>query len=385
MRGRRFERLRKIGITRDRLAAVLLICGIQATIYYVEHVLGKPLPLKIHPGEVLLLVACLLHGIGRATRTHPCFDGEYLAWLRTTPWTSAKPLPQGPVHLVWEDAVIMSFFAIVSLILPAFVVPKLILTAFAAYLAVITLSLWITDASGHGYLCALGLGFVVLYLKRAEIALAICLIVYVIAFLGLRRSLANLSWALLTLPRAKEDLLKKFRQAQIGWPYQRIMADVSRNRLVNSADAVLCVLLGAFWLYACASLAFNPAQRQVLLALVLCFAPLITSLVRLSIYTLGYVSPISFWGRLFTLRPLVPRYDVVFLTPLLAVACGIAALAAFWGRVPDEITLLVPAAVAILVNLLGPPGLRRWRLTGGHRLVAASEIKTNKQLYVEAS
>ncbi|MEO1237635.1 MAG: hypothetical protein AAFX76_12680 [Planctomycetota bacterium] len=49
----------------------------------------------------------LAYGFQRARGTHPLSRPGYAGWLATTPWTSSRPLPFGPVLLTWFDAAVV--------------------------------------------------------------------------------------------------------------------------------------------------------------------------------------------------------------------------------------------------------------------------------------
>src|SRR5262249_55837152 len=55
--------------------------------------------------------AALVYAVFRLLRFHPACNPAYSAWLEMSPWTAAKPLPVGPVHLVWQDAVVVGSLA----------------------------------------------------------------------------------------------------------------------------------------------------------------------------------------------------------------------------------------------------------------------------------
>ena len=57
--------------------------------------------------DKLVLLACLLYGGFRVVAFHPLFQPAYRQWLATTPWTSRQPLPLAPVHIVWQDVVVL--------------------------------------------------------------------------------------------------------------------------------------------------------------------------------------------------------------------------------------------------------------------------------------
>ncbi len=57
-----------------------------------------PLQLRVRPGWACLIGGSALLGLHRAIAFHPYFHGDYLRWLKSTPWTVRKPLPAGPMR-----------------------------------------------------------------------------------------------------------------------------------------------------------------------------------------------------------------------------------------------------------------------------------------------
>ncbi len=82
----------------------------------------------------------------------------------------------------------------------------------------------------------------------------------------------------------------------------------------------------------------------------------------------GRLPPISLWGRVRTLRWIIPGYDQIFLAPLsIFVVETVADLAR------KHFDLLVVAPVSVFLTLLIAfnmgPTLRNWHTTGKHRMV----------------
>src|SRR5436190_19696300 len=64
--------------------------------------------------KIMLCSAAGLYAAFRLLRFHPaCYPG-YAGWLKQTPWTPDRPLPLGPVHPVWQDAVILALIGAVA-------------------------------------------------------------------------------------------------------------------------------------------------------------------------------------------------------------------------------------------------------------------------------
>jgi hypothetical protein len=94
-----------------------------------------------------------------------------------------------------------------------------------------------------------------------------------------------------------------------------------------------------------------------------------------------HLPPISLWGRICTLRWIVPRYDQMFVSPLTAF---LVAILAPFGLVrmglPLEIALPSALSLVLWVVLAMGPSLRHWRLTGAHRIVP---FMLGKQQFIE--
>jgi energy-coupling factor transporter ATP-binding protein EcfA2 len=89
---------------------------------------------------------------------------------------------------------------------------------------------------------------------------------------------------------------------------------------------------------------------------------------RLLIYVPGYQSPISFWERICTFRLIIPSYDQVCAGPIYSLAGGFLVLN--YVLLPIDVRYPLAGGVAVLLALISPPRLRRWRLIGQHHLGA---------------
>ena len=105
-------------------AGILLTYALVYTIFEglvlaMEWRLGAPIRgMAGRPGVLLPLLAAALYGGFRVIAFHPVYRPKYRAWLESTPWTSGKPLPVGPVSLVWEDGVVLSLLCLLHLVQP---------------------------------------------------------------------------------------------------------------------------------------------------------------------------------------------------------------------------------------------------------------------------
>jgi hypothetical protein len=369
-------RYRQVAPTLDRTAVLVAsFCAFEGGIYLLERrniPIGAALPFR--PGAAILFVATAMHGLFRAFGLHPIWNGEYLSWLKLTPWTSRKPLPMGPVELIWADGVFVGGLLLLSATLPQPRAMQLLNVFLLCHLAGLTLTLWLTRTPAFGYTAAFGLGLALRWWHQPMACLAAATAVYMLAYEGLRRGFARFPWDPVNLKKLNPstDMSKGVEQAEpCGWPYDQIMRDLDTERRISPLDAVLGCMLATWWLFVITSLIDNPNGRVGALAVALGAATVGGSIARLGIYVQGYQSPLKLWARIVTFRLIIPGYDQVFVAPLCTLLVGPIALGALAAaRLPVEIAFSTATGLALLVALIAPPRLRRWRLTGRHRMVA---------------
>jgi hypothetical protein len=411
MRRRRFTRFRQVAPPLPRTLAFLVgFIVIEGFLLYLEQ---NNIPigarLRVRPGAVILLLACVQHGIVRVTSYHPAWNEEYRKWLIRTPWTNEKPLPLGPVELVWEDGVAIGSIIMLSRVLPEPRAAQLLCAFLLSNLAALVVTFWLTRTRAIGYAASFGLGLAVWYWQQPWICLGVATPVYVLAYEGLRRGLDR-------LPRdssryrpgipgiiiaAEADSEKSKSNASLdrfmngdpttlgltgapcGWPYDRLMREVLRDRTISHWDATIGCALGGWWVHVGASFIPDRQNRLGVLLIGLMITTTICHLLRLGIYIQGYQSPLSLWGRIATTRWIIPGYDQVYIAPLatLFVGAATAGLSVVCGLPPD-VGITAGLATTALVALIAPPRLRRWRLTGHHHIVVASSAR--KPFFVEA-
>jgi hypothetical protein len=339
---------------------------------------------ETRPGLVIVVVAATAYGVYRVAAFHPSFRPDYRAWLERTPWTSRKPLPVGPVSWVPEDLLIVGVFAVLASInehprVDPVVVATLPLMSYAALL---TVALFATGAWGFGYALAFALGLAVWLGPNRWAFLASAVGVNLIGLVGLRRSLARFPWSL----ERQEEVWQSLREAcgekrndwqyRCGWPFDRLLRDPSEPLRIGLADALLVSMLAGWWLFALTAQVPDPRDRDFLRFFAVLIGTGFFSVFRLFLYCAGYASPISLWGRIVTFRWIVPGYDRVFVGPVCTFLTGMLGLVAFltW-KLPGDSALPACFALTLFVALSCPPSLKRWRLTGRHRVVFGLQQK----------
>jgi hypothetical protein len=333
------------------------------------------MPVDFFVGNLLLHLGVLVYAAHRVFSFHPAFSSAYHNWLATTPWTSRQPLPVGPIHLVTQDFLILAFLAGLAWMRhPLVSPPGLILEFLIVYVLSLAVSFSVLKMPWFAYAIAFGLGLVAFLAPRLWLALAIAAAIYVVAYLGLRRALDNfedwdLGWMdeqpMLSL--SQEKGLDRLRRKILGWPYDSIRPQEVAPSITYRDGTMLSLLIG-WWFFVIVS--YVPSDHRFEVGCVLAgFACQFTVFARLAAYCWGYAPPINVWGRIFTLRWIIPGYDQVFLAPLATI--GVTA-GGIWAQrhlnAPAGIAAPLTIAAIFLFTLNGAPTLKRWRLTGNHRL-----------------
>ncbi len=345
---------------------------------------------------VILGSAAVLYAFFRLWRFHPKCSPAYCAWLEQSPWTASKPLPLGPIHLVWQDAIVIGALAALAH-WHAHASPTVPLIAFGmTYLCVLNLLLAMT----RRWTSCLVLGFLwpTLLLPGAKgwPAIAVITAIIVVLWHGVRASLRafprgfsqtstnpmgqrpssllqmQLDVRIPVLSSASFDTSTK----AIGWPYL-VLSPKAESPSVSTRTSFFLGLLVGWWTYCLSILA-----EDALIPGFILFLGIILAGMRLLVYCKNVATPFNIWGRFATGRLVVPGFDRVFVTPL-----GVIALAILGGalmrRMGEESQA---AAGAGMVGLLwfvlfaGGPTLRNWLLTGQHRYGAPRLLSTKQPL-----
>ena len=96
------------------LAAAFVFLGGQCGPLLIEWIVGIPLfSMRLEGDNKTGLVAlsgflAAMYAFYRVWTFHPALRPGYCQWLCGTPWTSRKALPLGPVHLVWQDLLLLA-------------------------------------------------------------------------------------------------------------------------------------------------------------------------------------------------------------------------------------------------------------------------------------
>ncbi len=376
---RLFSRFRLVAPPGWAVAVFLVFfMAFEGLIRYSER-FGMPWPVPFRPGWSCLIFASVMLGFYCAVAFHPFFQGDYLRWLKSTPWTVRKPLPAGPVDLVLEDSLAIGALMCLSLTQPGGGSIEVLNAFLFTHAAILVRTFWRTAVPGFGYCGALFLGFVPRLWAQPWIDLAVLTSIYLFVHEGLWRSLARFPWPTEGVLDDQYPGVRIEREygPSCGWPYDRFHRDVRMARGIGRGDAILISMLTGWWFFALG--AWIPTQWLSTFLFSLAIALLMR---RSVLYFQGYESPISVGGRIATFRWIIPGYDqaalFIVLTPLaIAMMIGLT----MYLQMDRYQTIPAFAALLVLIALTTPPKLRRWRLTGQHRLVHA--IHKTSQEYVQ--
>lgn len=322
-----------------------------------------------------LIVGTLCYGAWRAIVFHPLDRPGYEKWLAATPWTSRKPLPLGPVHLVLQDVVLVACVVAVAWIFGdrwAVHLPALFL---GIYLALLGRTLFYTSAWQWGYGVTFGLGLMAWLWHDLAACFIATLATYSVGYLGLRRSLACFPWDskwtqdLRSMAGMSTDA-QRLPRSQYGWPFGRLApTSPALDFHVPLHHAFLMSLLAGWCTFIVISLTPNLEDERKKFLIIVPVVASFASILRLLLYSDGYWAPISLFGRLATGRWLIWRYDQVFLAPVLTLVAGFS-LPMIASALTLDPLFAAPIGIAVVLFIcLGTgPSLKAWRLTGGHRI-----------------
>jgi hypothetical protein len=328
---------------------------------------GMPTPRQTMTVRLLyLVIASLVYAICRATAHHPLCSIRYCQWLCRTPWSIDKPLPLGPVHLVWGDLVILMVLTLMAYFNTPFAL-FLMTGPVIIFLSVYLIIHWLTLGTQQVRIVLVSLfvaPFAVYPFRNPYIVVTVLVALYVLCYIALQRFLRDFPWNTKYWKADPVQELRKqaIRQRVIGWPFKFL--NVHEAPGISVRAALVLTLLLTWWLHVIRWTVDKPYHLALLLLFV-CLA----ALVRTMTYIGTYWPPISLLGRICTGRLIIPQYDKVFLAPICVVLAGTMLPFALAGMSPVwSFELSFFATLFLALSL--PPKLRDWRLTGPHRIPA---------------
>lgn len=374
---------------------MLIECGYLLKVWFIGGVGGDEFFRGLRLGW--LLFCAVSYGSYRIVAFHPAADSQYRRWLELSPWTADKPLPGGPLQLVPQDLVVICGLCLL-LRTPSLVtlyIPTAFLFSYQMMLA------FFARMIGHwklAYLIGFALGLVALLVRQPEAAFAAADGCFIIGRIAVNHALRSFPWVLpwqADMPSLKA-IADEEKRRRLGWPYDQ-MTPKSPERVISHCDGICVPLLIGWWWFVILSLL--PMESKCVACFLAILGTFLGFFVRITPYVASHRSPLSFFGRVFTLRWIIPSYDKIVVAPIAALIVSVALqFTALWMLEPNPMRwAAVNPSPAIIVStsgivlslmllLVSGPVLESWRMAGKHRIVfdlAANEKVGKADQFIE--
>ncbi len=406
-----------------------------------EAVVGNGLRL------ILIAGAAVVWGVARVRRS-ALSHMAYADWLATTPWTSARALPFGPVRLRRTDAGVVAGLGVlltVGLLWPGSgeQIEQVGERPWAFAAGLTWISEWVA-ATVHPWLGAwvfLTVPLVILFLlpyvfvsaialndrpweRRVALALlpwmifpqlellralGVLAVAAVVVDQGQRAALRGLPYRAMDIERSPRMRDAVTASVTVGKafggvaPVPMVVTEPSGKTRLAGGDSVVespgAMVVNraivAWWLTVIGdkiwredggapwmgkTLAEGTWGDQPETAVLVCWSIVAGGLLiaRMTRYRGGYGPPISLWGRVRTGRLIWPRFDQVYVTPVLVVGwwlvgprvlAGMGLAGADGWRV---FLVWVSLWGLMMLARMGPPTVTRWQHTGQHRVITGA-------------
>lgn len=360
----------------------------------------------------LLLVVAVVAGLMRGAVFHPAYHPGYRQWLAQAAWSGDRPLPFGPVRLIWADVLFPALLGVVGMLIepPELATTPLldphVLLPVVIWLAGYNLAVWFKLSSRRGrFTCLALLPLSIFPWLSVEAALVVQVMIYVVLTVSLGREFRRFPWEEpeWTLPAHERHLAEARVQGLLGWPHH-VLGPRLELPGISRRWAMAWSALAAWWVVAPLLMAGRALPRMSVHESV---AGLLGADRLMSVHVLWWIFLLAVAGlrlgrynplrylpspgplaRLATGRLVVPGYDRVFVAPLLVMLFG---LLGPWvmARLGIPMALVPPVAVfGVLMLAMGlGPSLENWHYTGRHRLwrqawepTVAAQHRGNKQM-----
>jgi len=353
------------------LVVVLVLWCVHAWIAVVRNGMGErdAWESTFSTFAALLLVSAGVYAFVRAAYFHPIEHRKYGRWLATTPWRFPQQLPLGPMTLVWQDVLIVG---VLTVLVPQFAFDRLIVPVvfLFAYSVAQAGMLCRVQTRWPLYVVLFLVGCAVLTLSNIWFEVLIAILTYAAAHAGIHQLLRRLPFDHADRERLMPVEINRDCPERLvrGWPVPPQSTERWSWCVSHRTAALVGVLV--CWLYVCVGYQLQGIPRfSAGMSNAATSIATAVALVRIAIYVVGFVPPITLLGRLATGRLIIPGYDVVFAAPL-------AVLLIAWVMVDGGASAGIPpliygpaaAGVAVWLALALPPRREVWQLTGHHRI-----------------
>jgi hypothetical protein len=329
----------------------------------------------------LACIACASAGCLRFVRRHLVYRADYGLWLARTPWHLPNPLPLGPLFFELRDLLWIAPMLLVAATVSLDVLLWTIVATLAGYVSVGIFPVFVFAPPAFGYFAVFMASFVLLAPLNPVWVAAVLFMVLAPVALGNRIGLQSFPWPVnaSALAKARRSMYRGYSAVapftvtpederplgrdQIGWPCSALLG--RPESLPGAVHACVGGALIAWIVYLKFRLLEGHATEETMYlatAATLLFT-LVFAVVRLLAFLNEYRAPISFWGRIWTRRFVIWRFDIVFVASVFASMLGFAAFLA--GDHYGIRAVLTGLAAATLLG--APPSMRVWVTSCAHR------------------
>jgi len=335
----------------------------------------------LHPARQtqlgIIVVGMVFWGVCRAISFSPFYRPKYFAFLEQSPWQFGKPLPLGPPYPSVRDAVVVGLLSLFAARGYLFGGALAIIVAVVAFSIPTLLMLYAIDLTGWFFVLAFSLTAYPWIASEPVGVIAWIILNVILLILSVHASLRAFPWHEEARRQWRfpdqwwtKDLVELFptryskwtqSTRAAGWPLGALSPSTAGESFSRVTTLAWCALFG--WCVAPLPPAYFFGGAIALFGY---------GSVRTAGLRRGCEPPIGLWGRIFTLRWIVPRFDIVIL-PCLAGVIGFMALSttiAFlevFELAPLRIAIFVIATGAAALVAFAPPQFTAWHLTGGYR------------------
>jgi len=314
------------------------------------------------------VIAMGFYALYRVAYFHPHLNQSYGTWLSSTPWHWGKPLPLGPVQLVPQDVLVVGVAALMSHGAPPLALMMLPVIFLCGYLFLYIFVLQALEMSVSGLVLAFGLGGIVWVAQQSPLsAITTGLALYLFLFSRMPQMFQSFPW---DEQKAKAKASQEFVNQRLGWPIDLLSPRIAPTTPLWKS--IIWPILIGWWTFAILTNLEPEAKDFVVhFSSVVLPAPILFGTMAV---ISRFRSPISLWGRIWTLRWIVPRYDIVFVPLVLTFVVIVFCQALMLTIAPKEpvFPLLVSAVFLILALALR---LRDWwRLTSPARMAPGGYV-----------
>lgn|GEM_PF-7047935 len=372
-------------------------------------------------------ILLLAYGFYRSGRFHPFVMPAYRRYLSTGPWQCGKPLPLGPVRLMTFEWLLiplgtllaayeLGFFgkpiALQLIGLPSFdsaaswiaTEPMLLGEIFCIMgicllgpnVLLLGIHIYKDKLTWRLFIFTWPLMVLIPYGGAAKVFFLL-LVLYLIVHWGIQRMLSKFPWA---YPEYDADPIARLREeagagSMVG-PMFQTLGPVYRHRSISTSDAAARSFLIVWWVVLLVWLFFNDSFQELTERMSLAdlhagllhewvriWTVLLLSLtvIRFLIYRKGTKPPLTLMARFRTGRLIIPRHDIIYVTPLLIFGFGMI-LPGLVGLLP--ISALLQTAICLFIILFASmacgPTREKWRMTGLYH-IPQDAIQMNSDLW----